>query len=102
MIVLDGRRFEKLVDEGRQGHVALRGLRKVLGWPKICQLVYAFLWEYRYKRLDGPTSGPTRRLSHLCEELARQLDALDVREARLGRQLREQLWVLQSSQRPWR
>jgi hypothetical protein len=23
----------------------------VLGWPKICKLARAFLWEYRYKRL---------------------------------------------------
>ena len=25
--------------------------RKVLGWPKRCALVHAFLWEYSYKRL---------------------------------------------------
>jgi hypothetical protein len=27
------------------------GARKVLGWPKICKLAHAFLWEYSYKRL---------------------------------------------------
>ena len=26
--------------------------RKVLGWPKRCQLAHAFLWEYSYKRLQ--------------------------------------------------
>jgi hypothetical protein len=25
--------------------------RKVLGWPKRCKLVHAFMWEYGYKRL---------------------------------------------------
>jgi hypothetical protein len=25
--------------------------RKVLGWPKICMLAHAFLWEYSYRRL---------------------------------------------------
>ena len=25
--------------------------RKVLGWPKICKLAHAFLWEYSHKRL---------------------------------------------------
>jgi hypothetical protein len=25
--------------------------RKMLGWPKICKLAHAFLWEYSYKRL---------------------------------------------------
>ena len=25
--------------------------RNVLGWPKICKLAHAFLWEYSYKRL---------------------------------------------------
>jgi hypothetical protein len=24
---------------------------KVLGWPKLCKLAHAFLWEYSYKRL---------------------------------------------------
>jgi hypothetical protein len=26
--------------------------RKVLGWPKRCQLAHVFLWEYSYKRLE--------------------------------------------------
>jgi hypothetical protein len=27
------------------------GARKVLGWPKICELAHAFIWEYSYKGL---------------------------------------------------
>ena len=27
--------------------------RKVSGWPKICKLAHAFLWEYSYKRLKS-------------------------------------------------
>ena len=30
---------------------ALADARKVLGWPKICKLAHAFLWEYSLKRL---------------------------------------------------
>ena len=40
---------------------------KVLGWPRRCKLVHAFLWEYSELQNAevGPTPGPTRRLSHL-------------------------------------
>jgi hypothetical protein len=34
----------------RRMRLGLRA-RKVLGWPEICKLAHAFLWEYGYKRL---------------------------------------------------
>jgi hypothetical protein len=28
---------------------AMLRTKNVLGWPKICKLVHAFVWEYSYK-----------------------------------------------------
>jgi hypothetical protein len=36
---------------GRRSHLTAAQARKLLGWPNICKLAYAFLWEYSYKRL---------------------------------------------------
>jgi hypothetical protein len=44
-----------LVNDGelpRRVDVDQAAARKVLGWPKICKLAHAFLWEHSYKGLE--------------------------------------------------
>jgi hypothetical protein len=46
----------------RGGRRPVLQARQVLGWPKICKLAHAFLWELAplEKAEVGPTSGPIR------------------------------------------
>jgi hypothetical protein len=60
----------------------------MLGWPNRCKLAHAFLWENSNKRLKlAPTSGPTKRFSHLGRGLgeAAELDDVEVAPALGGR-----------------
>ena len=43
-------RSREILDHGPEA-LAEAVARKLLGWPKICKLAHAFLWEYNYQRL---------------------------------------------------